>query len=168
MRQLFFALSAITVISLQGCSGTETVQSEKVENVAVAEKVLPNRMLTLEIEGMVCEKGCGSSIRKELKSTGAVANCSFDFEEERKANVAKIAFDKNKITADEIIKIVSSMNEKQFSVTKSETVQLEEAAVSEEATTGSNSKERAKINVSETSFEMPNLLRLFSRLISRN
>ena len=134
-----------------------------------AEKLELNRSLTVEIEGMVCEKGCGSSIRKALKETGAVGNCSFDFVDERLLNTAIIEFDKDKISADKIIGIITSINEKQFSVAKSSTATIEvKMNIKESEISESKNVEASKINVSETNFEMPNLLKLFSRLIKQD
>jgi hypothetical protein len=45
-----------------------------------------------------------------------VANCDFDFEEDRAVDLAMISFDENKITAEKIIDIVSEMNGGQFDV----------------------------------------------------
>jgi copper chaperone CopZ len=65
---------------------------------------------------MVCEMGCGSSIRKALKDTKAVDRCSIDFKDERKVNVATISFDSTAITKDKIVTIISTLNDKQFKV----------------------------------------------------
>ena len=72
----------------------------------------------MEIEGMTCVMGCGASIRKELYTTKAVSSVEFDFKEDRKINTAKIAFDSAKISIDEMVSIISNMNEKQFSLGK--------------------------------------------------
>jgi len=118
---------------------------------------------------MVCEKGCGSSIRKALKETGAVGNCSFDFVDERPVNTAIIEFDKDKISADKIIGIITSINENQFSVDKSSTAPIDvKMNIKENEISESKNTESSKINVSETNFEMPNLLKLFSRLIKQD
>ena len=156
-------------LMLGSCSSDAPVQTAAKEQALSSAKVVPDRVLSLEIEGMVCKMGCGGAIRKELKATGAVADCEFDFEEDRAINTAKIAFNKDKISADEIVKIISTMNEKQFTVGKTSTseIELQEANLREEPST-SSSEETAKIKVSETSFKMPDLLKLFSRLITRN
>ena len=56
----------------------------------------------------------GGTIRSELWETAAIESCEFDFEQGRERNIAKIAFDKDKITVDQIISIVSNLNEGQF------------------------------------------------------
>lgn len=167
MKKVFLLSFSIGLLLINpSCSADKTtVKSEK----NTTEKLELNRSLTVEIEGMVCEKGCGSSIRKALKETGAVGNCSFDFVDERPLNTAIIEFDKDKISADKIIGIITSINEKQFSVAKSSTAAMEvKMNIKESESRESKNAEAPKINVSETNFEMPNLLKLFSRLIKQD
>lgn len=168
MRQLcFFILLSVTLFSGQACSSGQ--QKATAPASAVQEEVIPNRKLSVEIEGMVCEKGCGASIRKALKATGGVSTCSFDFAEERKQNTAVIEFDKDKVTADKLIDIITTINEKQFSVTRSSSAQLDMKVNAKETDLSAEpSSESSTIHVSHSSFEMPNFLKLFSRLLSGN
>ena len=78
--------------------------------------IVANRLLKMDLEGMVCQMGCGGAIRKELNATGAVANCDFNFEEGRAVDVATISFDENKISSEKIVQIVSEINDGQFDV----------------------------------------------------
>lgn len=169
MRQLcFFILLSVILFSAQACSSGQQKATAPASAVQ-QEEVIPNRKLSVEIEGMVCEKGCGASIRKALKATGGVSSCSFDFSEERKHNTAVIEFDKDKVTADKLIDIITTINEKQFSVTRSSSDQLEMKVNAKETDISSEpSGESSTINVSHSSFEMPNFLKLFSRLLSGN
>ena len=84
------------------------------------EKVVADKMLTFEIQGMSCEMMCGSSIRQELSATNAVEKCEFDFEEERETNIVKVSFDQEKTSAKDLIKIVTKMNDGEFTVGKSD------------------------------------------------
>jgi copper chaperone CopZ len=113
---ILFAVSIIVA----SCGQSETsIAKEKQENVA-KEKVVANKQLTFEIEGMVCVMGCGGSIRSKLAETNAVEKCEFDFEEGREKNKVTVSFDKNKTTPESIIKIVTDMNDGQFKVGASE------------------------------------------------
>lgn len=169
MKRLFCALPLAALLLIQACGSNNTpVKTTEKQAKTEAPAVVPDRLLALEIDGMVCKMGCGGSIRKELKATGAVASCEFDFEEERATNTAKIEFDKSKITADQIVAIISKMNENQFTVGKTTTTDLSAADASNtavEETENSAAGEKAKIKVSEPSFEFPNLLKLLSRII---
>ena len=129
--------------------------------------VEPNRVLTMELDGMVCSMGCGGSIRKELYATGAIADCDFDFEDERTTDIAMIEFDKDKITPDEIVKIVSEMNDGQFSIGKTSTEEFVIPVKVKDNNTSSSRTSDAKIKVvSKTSFRIPNIFDLFSGLLS--
>lgn len=139
------------------------------------DKVEADKMLNAKIEGMMCEKGCGSSIRKELMNTNAVQSCEFDFESDRKENTVKIAFDKDKISADRLINILNKINNKQFKVKETNTTcieagpksqdnSIEESSSTEE--TSSIEKEEAHVVSADSTFETPNLLQIFSRIIT--
>ena len=142
-------------------------KENKDEIAEVKVVVEPNRLLTMELDGMVCSMGCGGSIRKELNATGAIADCDFDFEDERTTNVATIQFDKDKITADEIVKIVSEMNDGQFSIGKTASEEFIAAPTVKEVKTSSRKTSDAKIRVvSSSSFQVPNIFDLFSGLLS--
>ena len=116
MKKIFYGL--ILFMLVISCNQKET-QAKSTFNITKKEtpvKVNVNKSITLNIEGMVCEMGCGSSIRKALKDTKAVDRCSFDFKDERKVNVATIAFDSTAISKEKIISIISQLNDKQFKV----------------------------------------------------
>ena len=142
-------------------------KGNKDELAEVKVVVEPNRVLTMELDGMVCSMGCGGSIRKELNATGAIADCDFDFEDERATDLATIQFDKDKITADEIVKIVSEINDGQFSIGKTESEEFMAAPAVKENNTSSHRTSDAKIKVvSSSSFQVPNIFDLFSSLLS--
>ena len=161
MKQLL--IFGVLIFFINGCSSDVKKTEEPKEEVAVL--VEPNRILSLEIEGMVCKMGCGGAIRKELKATNAVANVDFDFEEERPSNNATISFDKDKISVDKIISIITSINDGQFKVGKSSSEDLIESSTPD--TKDENDSEDIKVNVSSSGFEMPNLLDVFSDLITK-
>jgi mercuric ion binding protein len=103
-----------------GCTSEEKPVFIRKESYTVStpNKVVSNKLVAMEIEGMTCVMGCGASIRKELYTTNAVSSVEFDFKEGRKLNTVKIAFDSAKISSDEMVSIISKMNEKQFSLGK--------------------------------------------------
>ena len=82
---------AILSVSLVACESaveptkddqakTEKKQEKKKEKEVIKIAVEANRVLRMDLDGMVCSMGCGGSIRKGLNATGAVADCDFDFE----------------------------------------------------------------------------------------
>jgi Cu+-exporting ATPase len=102
------------ILTLFACNSNTQIQAKKTVQPTITAKA--NKTIELEIEGMVCEMGCGSSIRKELKNTHAVAQCSFDFKEDRKQNTASISYDSTKITSKKIVAMVEKLNDGQFKV----------------------------------------------------
>lgn len=167
-------LSTLIIASLTACSTSTEKTEAAVESKPLPElaqvDITPNRVMTMQIDGMVCQMGCGGSIRKELKGTEAVANCEFDFEDGRETNTATISFDKEKISADEIIKIVSEMNEKQFTVGDVSTTVLENIPGHEDIatpeTTNDDKDASTSVEISSTTgIQLPNLFDLLSELV---
>ena len=118
MKNLFLVLAVALFSITTSCSSeakTENAVATDQEKEAIT-KPVANQEMTIEVTGMVCEKGCGGSIRKEMIATNGVTKCSFDFEDEREVNVATISFDDSKITEEEIILALTTMNEHQFTV----------------------------------------------------
>lgn len=173
---LSIGLIASVLVSCSSSSDkTSTKEVKKTHLLIQTSDVQANKLLTVDIDGMVCQKGCGSSIRKELMNTNAIESCEFDFQTDRKTNTVKIAFDKDKITVDKIVSILNTMNEKQFKVLESRTnefsskntVKSDIPAIEESSEeTSSVEKEEAKVQVSDSTYDTPNLLQLFSRLIT--
>ena len=116
MRKIFGGVVLLTLFVACSQPEKQVEVAKKVEKKEAPVKVNVNKTISLNIEGMVCEMGCGSSIRKALKDTRAVDRCSFDFKDERKVNVATISFDSTAITKDKIVSIIGSLNYKQFKV----------------------------------------------------
>lgn len=159
-------------IVLSACSEGNKVVEEQTEKEDKKETVtvIPNRLLMMEVTGMSCEMACGGSIREGLIETGAVSRVQFDFEMGRDQNIAKISFNKDKITVDEMIKIVSALNDNQFTVGETTSESLPESEIVqpniESSTSESNSSnDHSTIEVKATSFELPNLFNILSNLI---
>jgi copper chaperone CopZ len=116
MKKFFGGVVLLTLFVACGQPEKQVEVAKQVEKKETPISVNANKTITLNIEGMVCEMGCGSSIRKALKDTKAVDRCSFDFKDERKVNVATISFDSTIISQDKIVSIISSLNDNQFKV----------------------------------------------------
>jgi len=163
MKKIAFVLT--TGILLSACSSEQKKENSDSIGVETADTVVnPNQLLTMEIDGMVCQMGCGGSIRKGLKGTKGVASVEFDFEEERATNTAKIAYDKSIVSSEELIKVVSNLNDGQFLVG---TVSFEDVTIPAKAASSSSSKttEQPKVEVSSSYVKLPNLFDLFSGLL---
>lgn len=165
-------LGLTTVLVLGSCSSTPEKKIIKVEKKIVTQKMDPvhaDRKLAIEVSGMTCEHACGGSIRMALKETGAVDRVSYDFKSGRKTNTAYVTFDKSKISADKIVSIIETINDKQFTTGKLSSTDIEgETKSSSPSTTTVTETKTSKINVEvpETNWEMPNIFRFFSHLLS--
>jgi len=109
---------AIGSIFVYACSYSneknELVKNER-ENIETTKvRVVPTDLLTMEVQGMSCEMGCGAAIRRGLLDTKAVEGVTFDFKMGREINIAQISYDKKQISKEQITEIVSQINEKQF------------------------------------------------------
>lgn len=159
------AFIALVFVALSSCSeSAKTDQSEETSTEEVAEHAVePNKMMSMEIDGMVCKMGCGGSIRKSLKETGGVSRVEFDFDEERSTNFATIYFNDSKINKEEIIDVVAKLNDKQFTVGKTEINDFTEVS-SDESDNSSGDEDAVKIDAYSQNVEVPNLLELLSGL----
>ena len=161
-----FALFFSSFLLLSACSSEPNVvllRTEK-KHTAVKPVVQANRLLTLEVEGMTCEMGCGGSIRKELKATGGVQRVEFNFVEGEKIQTAKISFDKDKITADKMVKILTSMNDNQFKIGTMHSEAIDIPASTEATKANADSPE--KIKISTSTFTVPNLMDILSSFVN--
>lgn len=163
MNKIPFVL--FTLLLLGACSSEPAVKHLRTERITTGKnvKIIPNHILTLEIEGMTCEMGCGGSIRKELKASGGVSRVEFDFVEGRKVQSARISYDDKKVSPNEMIKIVSKMNDKQFKVGKSSTENLDQSMNSTDEETPDS--EEQNVEISESGFAIPNLIDILSGII---
>jgi hypothetical protein len=144
------ALFALVLSCSQEESKTRIVKGGQNETEKTGEQ-LPNvkadRLLVVELEGMVCEMGCGGTIRKELYTSNAVKDVSFEFDEENAVDVAKVAYDRNKITVDQIVAIIAAANEGQFNVIKTRSEPYADDAYSDKTSDASESRPKAKRKV---------------------
>lgn len=172
MKRVFTILMGVYLFS--SCASKENKEIKVVKKVSVNTRhelpdVIPNRSLSLEIEGMMCEMGCGSTIRKELKLTGGVHTVSYDFKDGREKNIATITFNKDKISVDKIMELISNLNDKQFKVTNPKTTEIvnDNACNYSNCDLNSQSSEgdlsSSQMTTESSSFETPNLLKLFTR-----
>ncbi len=173
MKHAIF-LGLATVLVLGSCSSPEK-KIISIEKKVVYKKLDPvhaDRKLAIEVSGMTCEHACGGSIRMALKETGAVDRVSYDFETGRKTNTAYITFDKSKISADKIVSIIETLNDKQFTTGKSTSTDLEEETKSSSPSTTTTTvttetkTTKVDVEVSETSWEIPNIFEFFSHLVN--
>ena len=150
---------------LVGCESNEFVLPE----VKVEDKISPTHMATFEVEGMMCQKGCGSAIRKGLYETGGVSEVEVSFDENNPMSEIKVFFDINKTSTQEMIVLIGAMADSLYSaklkkVTESTISPLN--VFNEEKHLNTNVKNISTREVSTKSFTFPNLTRLLNGLIN--
>lgn len=147
-------ISVVTSALLFSCSGDST----DANNV--------NAVAEFEIEGMVCEMGCGASLRKGLYETGYVSEVKVDYAEENPSNSIKVYFDKENLSTDKMEEIIESLNEKQF---EANFVSLEELSASDrekfKKQKSSTASKSPKVEASTSSISFPNITKLLNSLI---
>lgn len=166
-----FLFAGMVACNSSDASEKQVEKKENKEEVAGNGEQLPkvkaDRMLVIELEGMVCKMGCGGSIRADLYASNAVELVEFDYSDENPIDVARVAYDRDKITADEIVKIISETNDGQFVVksTKSEPFVSEQVGVNESSSEKRIKSTKVSVKASSSSFDIPDLFDLFSFVI---
>lgn len=125
-----------------------------------------NAVAEFEVEGMVCEMGCGATLRKGLYETGFISEVKVDYDEENPSNAIKVYFDNKNITTDKMEEIIESLNENQF---KANLISVEELSSSDQKKyREKHSESSAKpsgVKASTQTFSIPNLTELLNSLI---
>jgi copper chaperone CopZ len=167
MKHFFVFLSfSFLVFSCSNNSEKKVVRVEKHKQYEKLENVVANRQLAIEVEGMTCEHACGGSIRMALMDTKAVNRVKFDFVTDRKVNTAYVYFDKSKINADEIVKIIEDLNEGQFTTHKIESSSFEDKKLKAEVIPSSTKSDNCSpIEIKSNSYELPSLMGILKSFI---
>lgn len=98
---------------------TEQVEMEQTEVVAeefVGQEmnVIATHIAIFEIEGMMCQKGCGSIIRKGLYETGGVSEVEVAFEDENPVNEIRVYFDKKNTSIEDMISVIGKLADNRY------------------------------------------------------
>jgi copper chaperone CopZ len=163
MKQLALLFVLVFLASCSGEPEKIHLRTEKGPRQE-ATPVNANTLMTMEVEGMTCEMGCGGTIRKGLKGTGAVARVRYNWVEGEDVQKAFVSYDSNKVSEKELIDIVSKLNDRQFSVSAHSTMPLEEETGATPEKSVSEDTE-STLDMSEDGFEFPNLVNILRDLI---
>ncbi len=152
--KLFYTLSIISLFVLVSCSENE-VKEPKSDVIA-----------DFAVSGMTCKMGCGGSIRKGLLETGFVTQVDVDFDENNAENTISVHFDSNLIDEKQLLEVIESLNDGQFSakfLTMKEISNAQQAHLNQEDQQRKNSS--TIVEAKSVSFSIPNLTRLLNGLI---
>ena len=164
-----FLYLPILAITLFACTCDDTCDTEaEAEATAQAEvtaTAVADKMMTMEVSGMMCKMNCGGSIKKALKSTTGVTDVEIDFEDGREFNVAKITFDSKLVNEQQMMEAVTSLNDDQYSVGNTSVSNLsQEISIDEEDVTSDD--ETSVVEAATSFIELPNLMDLFKGIFS--
>jgi len=98
------------------CSQTAAPNQEKHTQAKVCKTVVPNSTVSLGVKGMVCQMCCGGSIRKALKATCAVERVEVNYLDSLEEQTIIVHYDRQKLGPVQMIKLLTELNDKQFSV----------------------------------------------------
>lgn len=148
MKKLFFLFILVSApaIYLLSCTTSEEEASA----------VVHNKSCTIAIEGMMCEKGCKTTIQNKLREMEGVINADVDFE----MNQAYITYDANKVSATDFINKINAIADGLYKSKLIEDKDIENAPVEIE-----NSESQDAISVSAFSFQLPNIGSIINELI---
>lgn len=94
----------------------ELVETDVSDDGFIGEEVsvTATHIATFEVEGMMCQKGCGSVIRKGLYETGGVALVEVSFEDEDPVNEIKVYFDKKVTSIEVMISVIDNLADSRY------------------------------------------------------
>jgi copper chaperone CopZ len=141
-------LLALILVLLSSCG----VESSKDDGVTA------NTSCALSVEGMMCEKGCKTTIQQKLSNTKGVVSCAVEYEEK----TVVIDFDNNVVTSKELIRVVDEIAGGIYKASL-----LDEGVFIQEAGPGTagSSNESDAVSVSDYSLRLPNFSSIFSNLL---
>jgi hypothetical protein len=129
-----------------------------------SEPATPNTEVELSVRGMVCEMGCGSSLRKGLMAAGIEEQIDIAFDEESGLGKVIIRFNDAQLSIESILEHIENMNDGQFTA---EVVRSSSFQVSKATQESRNEKNFTPsfIDASSKGFSLPNLSELFNSIL---
>lgn len=113
MKLVLLPLILLLFIS---CSQSSNKRSPKEPQSKVCKTVIANSIQEMGVKGMVCQMGCGGSIRKALKETCAVERVEVNYIDTLEEQTIKVYYNKAKISPQQMLHILANVNDKQFTV----------------------------------------------------
>ncbi len=130
--------------------------SEK--NDSASTEITTNSNCKLAIEGMMCEKGCKSTIESRVSEKEGVTECKVDYE----AKTASIDYDNSVTSCDDIIETINTMVDGQYKATLIEKKNVTPDAANDDMEQSGADDE---MSVSNYDLDLPSLTDAFTNLI---
>ena len=117
MKTFIFVLLSLIIFNSCNSEPKEIiVKKERVNTTKKTQKVIPNKFLKVKVTGMMCEMGCGGSIRTELKAGGGIDRVIYDFKDGEKEQFAEIRYDDRITDKGKIVKLIEAIQDGKFKV----------------------------------------------------
>lgn len=110
-----FLLPTLLVLFIS-CSQTNTKNEQNEPQAKVCKSVKANTTQEIGVKGMVCQMGCGGSIRKALKETCAVERVEVNYIDSLEEQVIKVHYDRKQIAPQQMLQVLAGLNDRQFTV----------------------------------------------------
>lgn len=102
-----------------GCQEADNPEVNVDENtnelVVTGADVVPTHVAILEVEGMMCQKGCGSTIRGGLYDIGGVSEVEVNFSEENPLSEITVYYDINMVSTEDMVVAIGELADNRYS-----------------------------------------------------
>ncbi|MEZ4938401.1 MAG: heavy-metal-associated domain-containing protein [Crocinitomicaceae bacterium] len=135
MKKLIFITLSSFVLFACGGGEEKSEETEKNKDKAaevktpeqdVKKEVVANAETTIQIDGMVCEHACVSSVKKNILAMEGVEGIEIDFEKDRKINSCKVKFDNTMVSEQDFINKINEINDGAYKAVEGEVAPIEE------------------------------------------
>lgn len=110
MKNILFFIGICSVFTFFSCDNTLNEEPEVlVEEITLEEEVViePTSIAYFKVTGMMCQKGCGATVRKGLYDTGAVSEVNVELGD----SISEVAvyYDDQKVSPQEMEDVISGL-----------------------------------------------------------
>lgn len=110
------SFSVLIIAISAACSSPNSKPTITSARPKVCQTVKANTVQEMGVKGMVCQMGCGGSIRKSLKETCAVERVEVNYIDTLDEQIIKVFYDRKQIGPKQMVQLLTELNDKQFSV----------------------------------------------------
>lgn len=125
----------------------------------------PNTISEFNVTGMVCQHGCGGSIRKGLYEKEMATQVDVEFDEETGLGNIAVYHNNKGASHDQIKELIESLNDGQFEVEYLSSKEYKADESTGNKDTKNSSKEEALVEAKEGIISFPNITDLLNSLI---
>lgn len=172
-KLIYFAAFAVATAACTNAPETasnESAAAGSMPEIEVVEVSTNGTTADFSIEGMSCEMNCVSSVKSTLADMEGVTNIDFpDFSGDNDVNHGMVSFDAEKVTPEEMVAAIQKLYDGQYKVKhvkveKGNGIETGGSPATEENVEEVAPAETAGAVSTSTSFEMPNLFDMFTKV----